>query len=69
MQVYSNVSQYNVMGNKNAEDKRNSALYDGLSKVAASHNCTSAGDPEEITRDTKTYISSIRTVALWVSAS
>lgn len=57
------------MRNKNAEAKRISAPDDAFSKVAASHNCTSAGNPEEIAEGTENYISSIRTVALWVSAS
>ena len=64
-----NVFQYNVMGNEYAEGERISAPYDGLSNVAVPHNCISAGNPEEITQGPETYVSSIRTVALWVSAS
>ncbi|RVW39800.1 Thylakoid membrane protein TERC, chloroplastic [Vitis vinifera] len=49
-----------------SKGERISAPYDGLSNVAVPHNCISAGNPEEITQGPETYVSSIRTVALWV---
>ncbi|XP_002276398.1 thylakoid membrane protein TERC, chloroplastic isoform X1 [Vitis vinifera] len=53
-------------GLSTSEGERISAPYDGLSNVAVPHNCISAGNPEEITQGPETYVSSIRTVALWV---